>query len=226
MSGVDASQHRVVAIDGPAASGKSSVAKELARRLGFVYVNTGAMYRAVTWLAVRQGVAFSDADAVSRLLDAADLQFGIALGGSPRESTILVNGIDPAPFLCETAVNTQVAKIAAIPRVRQVLVARQREYASGNDIVMEGRDIGTAVFPETPFKFYIDASPEVRAQRRAAQGQKDDLVARDRTDSSRAVAPLAVAPGAIVIDSSLLTIDGVVHRIVEELKLQDLRIGE
>jgi len=214
--------HRVVAIDGPAASGKSSVARELARRLGFVYVNTGAMYRAVTWLAVKQDVDAADAGAAIRLLDRADIRFDVASDGTPRESTMRIDGIDPAPFLSESEVNAWVSKIAAIPEVRRRLVARQREYAIDNDVVMEGRDIGTVVFPDTPFKFYIDASPEVRAQRRAAQGFKDDLAGRDRTDSSRAVAPLTVAKGAMVIDSSHLTISGVVDRIVEALKLQGM----
>ena len=218
--------HRVIAIDGPAASGKSSVARELARRLGFVYVNTGAMYRAVTWLAVAAQVDPSESEAVAALLEGSDLRFGVAGQGNPRESVILVNGADPAPYLCEPAVNAAVSRIAAIPRVRQILVARQREFALENDVVMEGRDIGTVVFPETPLKFYVDASPEVRARRRAAQGQADDLAARDRSDSSRKDSPLTVAADAQVIDSSDLTIDGVVNSIVARLEHAGVRIGQ
>ena len=210
--------HRVIAIDGPAASGKSSVARELARRLGFVYVNTGAMYRAVTWLAVAAGVEPSEAEAVGALLDRSELRFRVAGEGTPRESVILVNGADPAPFLCEPGVNAAVSRIAAIPKVRQTLVARQREFACEHDVVMEGRDIGTVVFPETPLKFYIDASPEVRARRRAAQGQADDLAARDRTDSSRKDSPLMIAADAQVIDSSELTVAGVVESILKRLE--------
>jgi len=177
--------HRVVAIDGPAASGKSSVARELARRLGFVYVNTGAMYRAVTWLAVKQDVDAADAGAAIRLLDRADIRFDVASDGTPRESTMRIDGIDPAPFLSESEVNAWVSKIAAIPEVRRRLVARQREYAIDNDVVMEGRDIGTVVFPDTPFKFYIDASPDgSRVQGRPRRAGSDRLLARGRAADS------------------------------------------
>ena len=218
--------HRVIAIDGPAASGKSSVARALARRLGFVYINTGAMYRAVTWLVIRSGTNPDDPLAVETILASADLRFGIAETTSPRENSLLINGTDPAPFLCEPEVNASVSRVAAILKVRHELVARQRTYALGNDIVMEGRDIGSAVFPETPFKFYVDASPEVRAQRRALQGQQDDLAARDRIDSSRKASPLLIAPNARVIDSSHLSVDGVVDLIIEELTAKGLGIGK
>jgi len=212
--------HLVVAIDGPAASGKSSVARALARRFGFTYVNTGAMYRAVTWLVIQHGVDPADAGAVGALLDKTAIQFGIADQDGHRESTIQLDGVDPAPFLCDPAVNVAVSAVAAIPKVRQTLVARQREYARNGDLVMEGRDIGSVVFPETPFKFYVDASPEVRAQRRAAQGQQDDLVKRDTTDSSRKSSPLMIASDAKVIDTSFLTIDGVVDEIVRHVNLK------
>ena len=208
--------HRVIAIDGPAASGKSSVARLVARRLGFLYVNTGAMYRAVTWLAVQRGVNPADAAAVAALLDATPMEFGAA----NNESTIRIDGIDPSPFLSAPEVNANVSAIAAIPHVRQALVARQRNYVLDYDLVMEGRDIGTVVFPGTPLKFYVDASPEVRAQRRALQGLHDDLAARDKTDSSRNDSPLKVADGAEIIDSSNLTLEGVVAEVIERLKLK------
>ena len=213
---IDSSPHRVVAIDGPAASGKSTVARLLAKRLGFVYVNTGAMYRAVTWLALKHGIDTSDAQAVGELLDSTPMEFGVA----DAESTIRMEGIDPSPFLNEPAVAAHVSAIAAIPKVRELLVARQREYAQTADVVMEGRDIGSVVFPETPFKAYIDASEEVRAKRRAAQGLSDNLAARDRKDSSRATAPLKIAEGAHVIDSTCLTVEGVVEEVVRRLELQ------
>lgn len=212
--------HHVVAIDGPAASGKSSVARELARRLGFVYVNTGAMYRAVTWLALQHGVAVSDTEAVQALLDGDAMKLEVVDLETHRESAIRIGGADPALHLSEPAVNANVSAIAKISKVRQALVDRQRLFVKDNDLVMEGRDIGTVVFPETPFKFYVDASPEVRAQRRAAQGHRDDLAARDKIDSSRADSPLAIAAGAQVIDSSFLTIDGVVEKILDHLKAQ------
>jgi cytidylate kinase len=218
--------HQVVAIDGPAASGKSSVARELARRLGFVYVNTGAMYRAVTWIALRSGIDVADAKAVEALLEGSAMSFEVIDLGTHRESAIRVDGIDPAPHLSEPSVNANVSAIATIPKVRQALVARQRLYVRDNDLVMEGRDIGTVVFPETPLKFYIDASPEVRAQRRAAQGHQDDLAARDKTDSSRAHSPLAIAADAQVIDSSFLTIDGVAEEILRRLKKSGFPAGD
>ena len=186
--------HRVIAIDGPAASGKSTVARLLAKRLGYVYINTGAMYRAVTWLALKHGIDTSDAQAVGELLDSTPMEFGVA----DAESTIRMEGIDPSPFLNEPAVAAHVSAIAAIPKVRELLVARQREYAQTADVVMEGRDIGSVVFPETPFKAYIDASEEVRAKRRADQGLRDDLAVRDKKDSTRTAAPLKIAEGAHV----------------------------
>ena len=207
--------HRVVAIDGPAASGKSTVARLLAKRLGFVYVNTGAMYRAVTWLALQHGIDPSDSHAVASLLDSTKTEFEVA----GDEGTIRMDGIDPSPFLNDPAVTANVPAIAAIPKVREVLVARQREYARHADLVMEGRDIGSVVFPETPFKAYIDASEEVRAKRRAAQGLRDDLATRDKKDSSRSTAPLKIAEGAHVIDSTCLTAEGVVEEVLRRLAL-------
>ena len=214
--------HLVIAIDGPAASGKSSVARALARRLGFVYVNTGAMYRAITWLAVSQGVPTADAARVQQLLHDTAIECGIADG----ESTILLDGLDPTPHLVSDEVNASVSAIATIPEVRRVLVAKQRAYAADHDIVMEGRDIGSAVFPETPYKFYIDASPEVRARRRAGEGLTDSVAARDKVDSTRRTSPLIIAEDAHVIDSSNLTIDGVAGEIVGRLKMKGLTLNE
>jgi CMP/dCMP kinase len=215
-------EHLVIAIDGPAASGKSSVARALARRLGFVYVNTGAMYRAVTWLAVTKGVPTADATRVHQLLHFTEIECGVAAG----ESTILLDGIDPTPHLVSEDVNANVSAIATIAEVRRVLVAKQRAYARDHDIVMEGRDIGSAVFPDTPYKFYIDASPEVRARRRASQGLQDSVAARDKVDSTRRTSPLIIAEDAHVIDSSNLTIDGVAGEIVGRLKLKGLKLRD
>ena len=214
--------HLVIAIDGPAASGKSSVARALAHRLGFVYVNTGAMYRAVTWHAVASGVAVADTARVLELLDRSEIRCGVA----GDESTITINGIDPTPHLLSSEVNGGVSQIATIAEVRQRLVALQREYAGEHDVVMEGRDIGSAVFPDTLYKFYIDASPEVRAQRRMRQGIADTIQARDRQDSSRRTSPLIIAEDAHVIDSSKLTIDGVVGEIIGRLKMHGLQIED
>lgn len=211
---------KVIAIDGPAASGKSSVARALARRIGWLYVNSGAMYRAVTWLAVSHGVPCDDAGKVLGLLDTTDFACGMRDG----ESTILLDGADPDLHLTEPAVNANVSAIASIPEVRRILVEKQREFAVANDIVMEGRDIGSVVFPETPYKFYIDASPEVRARRRASQGFADTIAARDKIDTTRRTSPLVIAEDAHVVDSSNLTIDGVVGEIVGRLKLKGLAL--
>jgi len=214
--------HLVIAIDGPAASGKSSVARALARKLRFVYVNTGAMYRAVTWLAIEKGVPIVDAVRVQQLLHFTD----VACGVQDNESTILLDGMDPTPHLVAEQVNAGVSAIASIPEVRRLLVAKQRAFAFDYDVVMEGRDIGSAVFPETPYKFYIDASPEIRAQRRARQGLQDSISARDKVDSSRRTSPLIIAEDAHVIDSSNLTVEGVVGEIFGRLKQKGLPLGD
>jgi cytidylate kinase len=214
--------HIVIAIDGPAASGKSSVARALARKLHYVYVNTGAMYRAVTWLAIEKGVPPVDTGRVQQLLQFTEMTCGVR----DCESTILLDGVDPAEHLVSEAVNSNVSAIAAIAEVRRVLVKKQRAFAFDHDLVMEGRDIGSAVFPETPYKFYIDASPEVRAQRRAKQGLQDSIAARDKVDSSRRTSPLIIAEDAHVIDSSNLTVEGVVGEIFGRLKQKGLPLGE
>src|SRR5207253_8004840 len=133
------------------------------------------------------------------------------------ESTISIDGVDPTPHLSDAAVNQNVSTISSIHDVRHVLVKRQRAYASEHDLVMEGRDIGSVVFPDTPYKFYIDASPDVRLRRRQAQGLRDQIAARDRADSSRRASPLIIAEDAHVIDSSNLTIEGVVGESVGRL---------
>jgi cytidylate kinase len=209
-----------VAIDGPAASGKSSVARELARQIGFVYVNSGAMYRAVTWHVLERGIPPGDGVAIARLLETSRIDCDLDQDGS----RILIDGVDPAEHLRDDRVNDEVSLVSSIPRVREILVAKMRRYADDRDVVMEGRDIGSVVFPETPYKFYIDASPEVRLRRRIAQGQRDQIAARDRADSSRRASPLIIAEDAHVIDSSNLTIEGVVGEIIGRLKMKGMRI--
>jgi cytidylate kinase len=213
------SPHRVVAIDGPAASGKSSVALELARRLNFAYVNSGAMYRAVTWHVLQHGVAPEDVERITRLIETAPIVCDLV----KNESRIVIAGVDPAEFLREHRVNDGVSLVSSVPSVRKILVQKMRRYASEHDVVMEGRDIGSVVFPDTPYKFYIDASPEVRSRRRAAQGQQDPIAARDQADSSRRASPLIIAEDAYVIDSSGLTIEGVVGEIIGRLKLKGMK---
>ena len=213
--------HKIVAIDGPAASGKSSVAQELARRLGFVYVNSGAMYRTMTWYVLERGIAADDATAIEQSAQRATITCHLR----DHDSLMLIDGVDAGPFLREDRVNENVSRVSSVPRVREILVEHLRRYALTNDLVMEGRDIGSVVFPETPFKFYIDASPEIRARRREGQGQRDRIAARDLADSSRRASPLIIAEDAHVIDSSGLTIDGVVGEIIGRLKLKGLTVA-
>lgn len=208
------SSHRVIAIDGPAASGKSSVARQLARRLRIVYVNSGAMYRAVTWFILDRGIDVRDPDRIAAAIEQARIECDL----HDDSSRLFIDGTDPETHLRDVRVNEGVSLVSSVPRVREILVEKMRSYARQSDVVMEGRDIGSVVFPETPYKFYIDASPEIRSQRRAAQGQADQIAARDRADSSRTASPLTVAPDAHVIDSSDLTIEAVVDRIIEQLQ--------
>ena len=215
--------HRVIAIDGPAASGKSSVACELAQHLGFLYVNSGAMYRAITWHVLQYGVNPDDPARIAQTVDSARITCDL----ENNQSRILIDEVDPTDHLYDDRVNEGVSRVSSVPRVREILVAKMRGYARDHDLVMEGRDIGSVVFPDTPYKFYIDASPEVRLCRRAAQGQRDEIAARDRADSSRRASPLTIAEDACVIDSSNLTIEGVVAEIIRRLKVKGLeRVNE
>jgi len=212
--------HHIIAIDGPAASGKSSIARALALRLGFSYVNSGAMYRALTWHVLEHGLNVQQPAAVTTAIE----QSRIVCDFVDNQSRILIDDHDPAPHLRDDDVNRAVSLVSSVPRVREILVAHMREYAKKDNLVMEGRDIGSVVFPETPFKFYIDASPEVRVQRRLAEGQRDEIAARDRADSSRVASPLIIAPDAIVIDTSALTIDDVVDQIMRRLLAKGLPV--
>ena len=205
----------VIAIDGPAASGKSSVARKLARRLGFSYVNSGAMYRAVTWELLREQIDPAQTERVEAAMARMKLDSGFSENG---DSFIRINAEIPDIELRQIEVNQAVSSYSAIPAVRHQIGLRLRSMCDGIDVVMEGRDIGTAVFPDSLHKFYLDASPEIRRRRRAAQGQDDSIEHRDKIDSTRRVAPLVVAADAHVIDTSHLDIEGVVERIFGILK--------
>lgn len=213
--------HRVIAIDGPAASGKSSVARQLAKQLGFAYVNSGAMYRAVTWHVLQAGVDPRDSAAVTELIEKSAIVCHIS---AADESHIQIDGVDASEHVRGDRVNDGVSLVSSVPRVRELLVEKMRCFATERDLVMEGRDIGSVVFPETKFKFYIDASPEVRSRRRAAQGERDAIAARDQADSSRTSSPLVTAKDAHVIDSSNLTIEKVVDAIL--VHLQSIGFGQ
>ena len=214
----DQSNHFAVAIDGPAASGKSTVARRLAERLGLIMINTGAMYRAIAWATIQKGVNAQDACAVIDMLGEVDVGCDVRDGNS----TVLIDGVEPGEALREDAVNQRVSKVAAIPEVRELLVAKQREYLNLGSLVMEGRDIGSVVFPDTPYKLYIDASEEVRLARRSAEGLSDVVSKRDEEDSKRKTSPLIVAEGATVIDSSEMGIDEVVEAALQALQAQGL----
>jgi cytidylate kinase len=210
----DSPHHPVITIDGPAASGKSSIARRIAARLGLVYVNTGNMYRAMTWAVLDAGIDPSDAAAVTALATRTPVesfvtggQTHVSIAGHPLTDDDLNS--DP--------VNRAVSHVARVPEVRRALVAAQRDLQPLGGLVMEGRDIGSVVFPESPFKFYIDASEEVRAARRQAQGHTDQVAERDRLDSTRKTSPLVVPAGALVIDNSHLTLDQAVEAVLTAL---------
>jgi cytidylate kinase len=220
MHFVPQSSHRVVAIDGPAASGKSSVARRLAQRLGFAYVNSGAIYRAITWHVLQEGIDAKDADRVAQ--SAASARIACRLQNN--ESRIFIDDVDPTNYLRNDRVNESVSHVSSVARVREIAVQEMRDCVRNHDVVVEGRDIGSVVFPDTPYKFYVDASPDVRSRRRAAQGERDEIKRRDHADSSRPVSPLVIAQDAHVIDTSHLTIEGVVNEIITRLKETGLRI--
>jgi cytidylate kinase len=196
------SKRRAIAIDGTAGSGKSTLARELARRLGLIMVNSGEMYRAVTWEVLSLGIDPADTARVVEALRTMDLECGVADG----QSTIRVGGRNPGADLRSDAVNANVSAVSAVPEVRERLVELQRSFLDLGDVVMEGRDIGTVVFPDTPYKIYIDASERVRNARREADGERDSVAGRDAADSKRSTAPLRVADGATVLDTSDLAI--------------------
>ena len=209
-----------IAIDGPAASGKSTLARKLAERLGLVMVNSGAMYRAITWKALEENINPSDTAAVIDLLS----RVHIHCGEEGMTSTCTIDGVDPGDALRSEAINSNVSAISAIPQVRDKLVALQRGYLDHTSILMEGRDIGSVVFPDTPYKIYVDASEAVRTARRIAAGEVDSVAMRDAADSERATAPLKIADGAVVLDTSHHSIESAVEAALEILKQQGLPV--
>ncbi len=209
----------VIAIDGPAASGKSSVARCLAEKLGHLYVNTGNMFRGVTWAVLSAGFDLKEKEAIAAYASDLNLEFVNESG----HIHMLVNGRRLTDEeLNSEAVNGAVSHVAQVSDVRTRLVNEQRALVARGNLVMEGRDIGSVVFPNTPHKFYIDASEEVRAARRSKQGLNDTVAMRDKLDSTRKTAPLIVPEGAIRIDSSDLTLDQVVAQVMGELRSRGL----
>ena len=191
----------VIAIDGTSASGKSTNSKLVAAALGYVYVDTGAMYRTLAWYCLRQRIDIHDAKAVA----AACRKWKTKLVCVENKVRLLVDNYFPEKEIRTPETAAAVAHVAAVPKVRDWMKKTQRDCVRFGNLVMEGRDIGTNVFPETDFKFYLDAQLEERSRRRAADGVEDNLAARDQRDSQRAAAPLMIALGAKVINNSHLT---------------------
>jgi CMP/dCMP kinase len=211
----------VVAVDGTSGSGKSSTSRGVARRLGLRYLDTGAMYRAVTWWMLRHGVDVHDPAAVSSRCDEPRIESGI----DPSRPTITVDGQDVAFEIRRDDVNAAVSPVSAVPRVRARMQVMQRliieEALEGAGIVVEGRDIGSVVWPEAPVKVYLSADAAARARRRAAEeggsdleATRESLLARDKIDSGRAVSPLVLAEGAVHVDTTDLSLDEAIGTIV------------
>jgi cytidylate kinase len=213
-----ASLHPVIALDGTAASGKSTFARELARKLGFAYVNTGAMYRGVTWHLLEKGVPVEDGAAVERAMKALRLETRL----EKSELAFTLDGVDPLPHVRDGRVNAAVSQVSQIAEVRRRLVAEQQALAAAAPLVMEGRDIGTVVFPETPYKFFLDADAEVRAKRRDLQGEADAIHRRDVIDSRRVHSPLTCALDALRLDSGRYAVEELVAMAMRHLAAQGL----
>ena len=223
----DPSQRKlIIAIDGPAGAGKSTVASRLARKLDYVNLESGAMYRALALRAIEWDASFDDEDALLKLAQDSSITLEPTIGGN----RVLVNGKDVSARIRERDVSEGASRVSVHPKVREWMVAKQREMGIGGGVVMEGRDIGTKVFPDADLKIFLDADPVIREQRRldqqkvrgpSAESMAKELRERDRRDRTRAASPLVAAEDALVLDSSHLSEDEVVHRI-EELVEQRL----
>ena len=214
-----ATRQLVIAIDGPAGSGKSTIAARIAKQLGYVNLESGAMYRALALKALEDGISVDDAEALRRLADATVIE----LVPQPEGNRVLLDGRDVSQRIREGDVTLAASRVSMHPPVREIMVARQQQMGAGGGVVMEGRDIGTAVFPNADVKVFLDADARVRAERRVAQNGTHtpeearrivgDLVARDQRDRTRVVSPLIPAPDAVILDTTDLSIDEVVARI-------------
>jgi cytidylate kinase len=206
--------HPVICIDGPAASGKSTVARLVAHDLGYTYVDTGAMYRAFTFLTLESGHDPASRPRMKQLLEKIDFHAEI----QNREITLREANRDLGPHTRLPEVNAAVSIVSTLPELREYLVNLQRKLRLSAPLVMEGRDIGTVVCSDSPFKYFIDACPTVRAERRRKQGEKDNLAARDKIDSSRSAAPLLRAADATLLDSGKNDARSLADQIVQEVR--------
>ena len=216
----------IIAIDGPSGAGKGTVARAIANELGYRHVDSGAMYRAVGWKALRKQIGFESEDAVARI--AGDSAIEISA------TAVTIDGQDVTREIRTPEIDRAAAAVARLPKVRAILVARQRQIGAEGAIVMEGRDIGTVVFPDADVKLYLDASPEERARRRASDPAHSGVPAavadvatlltqRDEADRTRAASPLYAAPDAIVIDTTGKSVDDVVREVMHVVKRERLK---
>jgi len=208
----------IIAIDGPAGAGKSTIASRLARKLGYVNLESGAMYRALALKAIKSDISFDDEAALLKLAQESRIELDPSIGGN----CVLLDGRDVSARIRERDVTEAASRVSVHPKVREWMVARQRELGLSGGVVMEGRDIGTKVFPDADVKIFLDADPVIREQRRLEQQKVKgasattmaaELRERDQRDRTRAVSPLVAAPDAVVIDSTRLTEDEVLEKI-------------
>ena len=213
----------IIAIDGPAGVGKSTIASRLARKLGYANLESGAMYRALALKAIEWDASFDDEATLAKLAHDSRIQLEPASNGT----RVLLDGRDVTKRVRDTDVTAGASRVSVHPKVREWMVARQQEFGTGGGVVMEGRDIGTKVFPDADVKIFLDADPVVREQRRlqqqnlrgtAAQATAAELRERDRRDRTRAASPLAAAPDAVIIDSTNLSEDEVLRQVEEQVQ--------
>lgn len=215
----------IIAIDGPSGAGKSTLGRMLARKLGLLYLDTGAMYRAVAYAALRSGADTTDAEAMANVARDARIE----LAGDPDSLQVMLDGRDISQEIRSEAAGHTASVVSAIPQVRRELVRRQREIGARGGVVLDGRDIGTVVFPDADVKFFLTATPEQRAERRFDEERRReadlnyeevlrDINARDRRDASRLDSPLVIADDAIVLDTTELSIGEVFERMLEAVR--------
>lgn len=220
---------KIIAIDGPAASGKSTLGKRLADVLGFLYFDTGVMYRAVTWAALAKGMEIDDESAITKLAATIQIDVRPPSQSDGRACDVLIDDQDVTWEIRQPEVDANVSAVSAYPGVRQSMAAQQRRIGLRGRVVMVGRDIGTVVLPEADLKIYLDASPEERARRRYAElyerGETANfeeilqaILARDQIDSTRQMSPLRPAEDAIILDSDNLDANQVLHKVLEMVK--------
>lgn len=215
----------IIAIDGPSGAGKSTVAKAAAKKLGFNCLDTGAMYRAIAWYALEHGLALDDEAALGEVASTKEISFG-HVEGDPVPRRVFIDGVEVTDAIRTAQVDRAVSSASAHPAVREALVDQQRRIGRAGDYVVEGRDIGTVVFPEAPVKVFLTATDEERAMRRVRQNEQRgvgsvdfeevlaDLRRRDEADSSRAASPLVAAEDAVKLDSTGFTVDEIIDRVV------------